>query len=234
MKFNVKSLVLVAALAVAGWSSGCAPGAGAGKGAEPKTEEQKTLYALGLLLGGNLASFALTPEEMAFVNKGISDAATGAKPMVELQSYSQKVQDLAHARATKAAAAEKQKSEAYMTNAAKEQGAQKTASGLIYQQIKAGTGASPAATDTVRVHYQGSLTDGTVFDSSIQRGQPLEFPLNQVIPCWGEGVQKMKVGEKAKLICPSNLAYGDQGRPPKIPGGATLIFEVELLDIVKK
>jgi FKBP-type peptidyl-prolyl cis-trans isomerase FkpA len=232
MKFNWLSLVLVAALTLAGCGSGGS--SASGKGAEPKSEDEKTLYALGLLLGANLSTFALSPAEMDFVNRGISDAATGAKPLVELQAYSQKVQELAHARSSKAAAAEKQKSEAFMANAAKEQGAQKTASGLIYQPIKVGTGANPTAADTVRVHYQGSLTDGTVFDSSIQRGQPVEFPLNAVIPCWSEGVQKMKVGEKAKLICPSSLAYGDQGRPPKIPGGATLVFEVELLGIVKK
>jgi len=171
---------------------------------------------------------------MEFVRLGITDAAAGTTPKVELQAYSQKVQDLAKARATKAAAAEKQKSEVFLASAAKEKGAEKTASGLIYQPMRPGSGASPAATDTVRVNYQGSLTDGSVFDSSIKRGQPVEFPLNQVIPCWSEGVQKMKVGEKAKLICPSTLAYGDQGRPPKIPGGATLVFEVELLDIVKK
>jgi len=83
----------------------------------------------------------------------------------------------------------------------------------------------------VRVHYHGTLTDGTVFDSSVQRGQPAEFPLNQVIPCWTEGVQRMKVGEKARLVCPSEVAYGDRGAPPNIPGGATLIFDVELLSI---
>jgi FKBP-type peptidyl-prolyl cis-trans isomerase FkpA len=83
----------------------------------------------------------------------------------------------------------------------------------------------------VRVHYEGALTDGTVFDSSMKRGQPIEFPLKGVIPCWTEGVQRMKVGERAKLVCPSEIAYGDQGRPPAIPGGATLVFEVELLGI---
>jgi FKBP-type peptidyl-prolyl cis-trans isomerase FkpA len=84
------------------------------------------------------------------------------------------------------------------------------------------------------VHYEGKLTDGTIFDSSVQRGEPASFPLNGVIPCWTEGMQKLKVGGKAKLVCPSAIAYGDQGRPPKIPGGATLVFEVELLEIMKK
>jgi FKBP-type peptidyl-prolyl cis-trans isomerase FkpA len=233
MKFNRLLLVLAAVIALAGCGAGSST-SGTAMGTEPKTEDEKTLYALGLLLGGNLSSFSLTPAELGFVTRGIADAATGAKPLVEMQTYSQKVQELAHARASAAAAAEKKKADTFMASASQEKGSEKTPSGLIYQSLKPGTGASPTAADTVRVHYQGALTDGTVFDSSIQRGQPVEFPLKQVIPCWTEGVQKMKVGEKAKLICPSSLAYGDQGRPPKIPGGATLVFEVELLDIVKK
>ena len=110
-------------------------------------------------------------------------------------------------------------------------GAVKTASGLLYRETAAGSGASPKATDNVKVHYRGTLIDGTEFDSSIKRGQPATFPLNGVIPCWTEGLQRMKVGGKATLGCPSSIAYGDGGRP-SIPGGATLMFEVELLEIV--
>ena len=120
--------------------------------------------------------------------------------------------------------------QAYLDKAAAEPGAQKTASGLIYRELKPGTGASPKATDTVKVHYRGTLTDGKEFDSSYG-GQPLEFPLNRVIRAWTEGVQMMKVGGKAQLVCPANLAYGERGAPPDIPGGATLVFEVELLGI---
>ena len=120
--------------------------------------------------------------------------------------------------------------DAFLDKAAAEPGAQKTASGLIYRELTPGTGASPKATDTVKVHYRGTLVDGTEFDSSYKRNEPAQFGLNGVIPCWTEGVQKMKTGGKAMLICPSNLAYGDQGRP-SIPGGATLIFEIELLEI---
>ena len=109
----------------------------------------------------------------------------------------------------------------------------KTASGLIYTELKAGNGPSPAATDTVKVNYRGTLADGTEFDSSYKRGQPAEFPLNRVIPCWTEGVQKMKVGGKAKLVCPPSIAYGDRGAGKAVPPGATLTFEVELLDIKK-
>jgi len=106
-------------------------------------------------------------------------------------------------------------------------------SGVKVETIKAGTGASPAAGDTVKVHYRGTLTDGTEFDSSYKRGTPIEFPLNRVIPCWTQGVQKIKVGGKAKLTCPGATAYGERGVPGTIPANATLVFEVELLDIKK-
>jgi FKBP-type peptidyl-prolyl cis-trans isomerase FkpA len=105
--------------------------------------------------------------------------------------------------------------------------------GLVYKSLKDGSGASPVATDTVRVHYRGTLPDGKEFDSSIARGQPAEFPLNRVIKCWTEGVQKMKVGGKAQLVCPPAIAYGARGTPGgPIPPNATLHFEVELLGIV--
>lgn len=197
-----------------------------------QTEEQKTFYALGVIMGRNLASFNLTPEEVELVKRGLADAAGGKKPEVELQAYGPKVQALFQSRQAARAQAEKAKSQAFLDAAAKESGAVKTASGLIFTTLKPGSGASPAATDKVKVHYQGTLVDGTEFDSSIKRGQPAEFPLKGVIPCWTEGVQRMKVGEKAKLVCPSTIAYGDQGQGT-IPGGATLVFEVELLEIKK-
>jgi FKBP-type peptidyl-prolyl cis-trans isomerase FkpA len=119
----------------------------------------------------------------------------------------------------------------YLEKAAAEPGAQKTASGLVYRELRPGTGASPKATDTVRVNYRGTLTDGTEFDSSYKRNEPAEFPLNMVIPCWTDGVQMMKVGGKSQLVCPANIAYGERGSPPVIPGGAILVFEIELLGI---
>ena len=109
----------------------------------------------------------------------------------------------------------------------------KTASGIVITTLKDGSGASPKSTETVKVHYRGVLENGKEFDSSYGRGQPATFPLNRVIPCWTEGVQTMKVGGKAKLVCPSNLAYGSRGVPGTIPPDATLVFEVELLEIVK-
>ena len=118
--------------------------------------------------------------------------------------------------------------------AAKEAGAIVSSSGLIYRALKEGAGPNPQANDTVRVHYRGTLLDGKEFDSSYKRGQPAEFPLNRVIPCWTEGVQKMKPGGKAKLTCPPAIAYGERGSPGAIPPNATLQFEVELLGIAKR
>ena len=115
--------------------------------------------------------------------------------------------------------------------AAKEEGAVSTPSGLVYRSLKDGTGASPTASDTVKVHYRGTFPDGKEFDSSYKRGQPIEFPLSGVIKCWTEGVQRVKVGGKAKLTCPAAIAYGERGAGGVIPPNATLVFEVELLGI---
>ena len=120
-----------------------------------------------------------------------------------------------------------------LKTAAAEPGAQVTASGLVYRPLKDGSGASPAAADVVRVHYRGTFPDGKEFDSSFKRNQPAEFPLNRVIPCWTEGVQKIKVGGKARLTCPAAIAYGERGAGGVIPPNAVLQFEVELLGIVK-
>jgi len=197
-----------------------------------QTDQDKTFYALGLAIGGNIKEFKLTAAELALVTAGISDSVLGKQAKVDLQTYGPKIQGIATERASQAATAEKQAAGEFISKMAKEPGAQRSNTGMIYIPVKAGTGASPTATSTVKVHYHGTLRDGTVFDSSVQRGQPISFPLNGVIPCWTEGVQKMKVGGKAKLVCPSDTAYGDQGSGP-IPGGATLVFEVELIEIEK-
>lgn len=119
------------------------------------------------------------------------------------------------------------------TTSAPEAKETKTLSGIVITTLKEGSGVTPKSTDTVKVHYRGTLTDGKEFDSSYKRGQPASFPLNRVIPCWTEGVQTIKVGGKAKLVCPGNLAYGPNGIPGTIPPDATLVFEVELLEIVR-
>jgi len=165
------------------------------------------------------------------VKRALTDATAG-KPAVVLDEWGPQIDPLMRARRERIAAREKTASVAFLAKAAAEAGAVRTASGLIYRDVTAGTGPSPAATDSVRVHYRGTLVNGTEFDSSYARNEPTEFRLNGVIPCWTEGVQRMKVGGKARLTCPSDLAYGDNGSGP-IPGGATLIFEIELLAIVK-
>jgi FKBP-type peptidyl-prolyl cis-trans isomerase FkpA len=199
----------------------------------PKTEEQKILYAIGLIVAQQLSPFSLTPGELEFVKQGITDAATGKKPLVEIDAYSQKVQALANARRN--AQGEKLAAEAkvFVEKAAKEKGAVKTASGLIYLSQKEGSGSSPVATDKVTAHYSGALVNGTVFDSSYKRGQPAELALNSVIKCWTEGIQMMKPGGKARLICPPDIAYGERGAGGLIPPNATLVFDVELLEVNK-
>jgi FKBP-type peptidyl-prolyl cis-trans isomerase FkpA len=211
----------------------CAGAAGAAD-VEPKSDDEKTLYALGVAMSQNLGPFNLTQKELDFVEAGLTDGVLNKQKRVDLQAYGPKISTFMQGRMAAGAAAEKKASEGYLAKAAGEKGADKTPSGLIYKETKAGAGDSPKATDTVKVHYTGKLTDGTVFDSSVQRGEPATFPLNGVIKCWTEGVQKMKVGGKATLTCPSDIAYGDQGRPPTIKPGATLVFDVELIEIVKK
>jgi FKBP-type peptidyl-prolyl cis-trans isomerase FkpA len=195
------------------------------------TDDDKIIYALGLSMHRTLAQFSLSTAERNVLKRALDDAAAG-KPAVDLQEWGPKIQGLAQARASKLSEQQKVASQAYLDKAATQAGAVKTESGLVYRELQAGTGAHPAATDTVKVHYRGTLVDGTEFDSSYRRNEPAQFPLNGVIKCWTEGVQKMAVGGKAVLVCPSDLAYGDQGRP-SIPGGSALVFEIELLDIVK-
>jgi FKBP-type peptidyl-prolyl cis-trans isomerase FkpA len=199
---------------------------------EPKTEDQKTLYAIGEVLGRQLSVLSLSQDEMEMVKQGMTDSAAGKKPLVDVEAYRTKIQQLAMTRRNAQGEKLAAQSKEFMDKAAKEKGAVKTPSGMIYQSLREGSGASPKPTDKVKVNYRGTLIDGKEFDSSYQAGQPAEFRLDSVIKCWTEGVQKMKVGGKAKLICPPELAYGANGSG-MIPGNATLVFEVELLDVVK-
>jgi FKBP-type peptidyl-prolyl cis-trans isomerase FkpA/FKBP-type peptidyl-prolyl cis-trans isomerase FklB len=200
---------------------------------ELKTEEQKTLYALGVALSQNLTIFNLSDAELELVKAGLGDGAQRKPAKVEMQTYGPKIREMMTARAAVASAAEKRLGQMFADKAATEKGATKTPSGIIVTTLKPGTGPAPAATDKVKVHYHGTLVDGSVFDSSVQRGDPITFSLNGVIKCWGEALPLMKVGGKSRLVCPADVAYGDRGAPPKIRPGATLVFEVELLEIVK-
>jgi FKBP-type peptidyl-prolyl cis-trans isomerase FkpA len=236
---NRKS-VHVLLLGTAVLAGGCqkkeaAPAAAASPAA--MTEDEKAVYALGAAIGQQAAqsvnALHLSPAETEVLKKGLTASLAGEKPLYTLEQYGQKLQARAEEYAAASASGEKEKSAAFRDAAAAEPGAVRTASGLVYRTITPGRGPSPTATDTVRVHYHGTFPDGKVFDSSVQGGQPIEFALNRVIPCWTEGLQRMRVGEKARLVCPSDIAYGNQGRSG-IPPGATLVFEVELLAISGK
>jgi FKBP-type peptidyl-prolyl cis-trans isomerase len=212
-----------------------APKAPAAKsaGAASPGEDAKTLYAMGIALSQNLAPLKLTPEELKSVQEGLNDGVLGRPSKVDFQAYTQKIREFAGVRFAAAADIEKKAGATFLEKEAAAPGASKQPTGFVYRELKAGTGASPKPTEKVKVHYKGTLTDGTVFDSSIDRGEPVVFPLTGVIPCWTQGLQLMKEGGKARLVCPPGLAYGDMGSPPKIKGGATLVFEVELLSIEK-
>jgi len=194
------------------------------------TDEQKTIYALGLQMHRSLTQFDLSPAELELIKRALTDAAAG-KPALDVNEWGPKLQPLVQSRQARVTEKVKAGSQAYLVKAATEPGAVKSASGLVYKDLRPGTGASPKASDTVKVNYRGTLIDGTEFDSSYKRNEAAQFPLSGVIPCWTEGVQKMKIGGKARLVCPSTVAYVENGHPPTIPGGATLVFEVELLEI---
>jgi FKBP-type peptidyl-prolyl cis-trans isomerase FkpA/FKBP-type peptidyl-prolyl cis-trans isomerase FklB len=200
---------------------------------EITTDEQKTLYTLGLALSRSLGNFNLSEAELEIVKLGLTDGVLQREPKVDPQLFLPKVQELQKTRTAAVAAAEQKAGEDFLDKAAAAPEATKTESGLVMTILTPGTGPVPTADDTVKVHYHGTLIDGTVFDSSVQRGQPATFPLKGVIKCWTEGLQHMHVGGKSRLVCPPQLAYGERGAPPRIKPGATLVFDVELLDIVK-
>ncbi len=196
----------------------------------PQTEDEKTIYALGVAVARNLTQFNLSQEEVAILSVGIADAIAEREPQVDIDAYGPKIDGLVKARLAATAVGEEGASLAFVEEAASEEGARTTASGLVFRETAAGTGEGPSATDRVKVHYHGTLRDGTVFDSSVDRGTPAEFALNRVIPCWTEALQLMKAGGKATLVCPADIAYGDRGSG-KIKPGAALRFDVELLEI---
>ena len=215
---------LIAAALATGWSGA--------RAADLVTDSQKMLYAAGVAISQNVSSLGLTGPELEILKAGMTDGVLKRPLKVDMQVYGPKIQQFAQSRAAQTGEKEKKASAGFLAKAAAEPGARKTASGAIVTPIKPGSGASPKATDSVTVNYHGTLVDGTVFDSSVQRGQPATFALSNVIKCWTEAIQEIKVGGKSRVVCPSDIAYGDQGSPPTIKPGATLIFEVDLLEIV--
>lgn len=203
----------------------------AGAAAAP---DERMFYALGVLLSRNqnLAALDLSDQELKQVLAGFRDGYQHHAQIDDPETYLPQMQALEHSREQAVSDREKLAGAAFTTKVAALPGAHRTASGLIYVPSVQGNGAQPGPTDRVKVQYTGKLIDGSVFDSSYKRGQPATFPLAGIIPCWKEALQLMKVGGHARVVCPSDLAYGDRGRPPVIPPGATLDFQIELLDVV--
>jgi FKBP-type peptidyl-prolyl cis-trans isomerase len=193
----------------------------------------ESAYAWGIRLSRNLDHLPLSESEKNILQSGLADGLYGREPRVDPVRYGRKADMLFERRNMGTARADSGAQEAFLEKAAAAEGAVRTDSGLVMVVLSPGEGPSPGPTDRVRVHYHGTLHDGTVFDSSVARGDPIVFPLNRVIPCWIEALQKMKVGEKSFIVCPSDIAYGDQGSPPLIKPGAALAFEVELLEVLR-
>jgi FKBP-type peptidyl-prolyl cis-trans isomerase FkpA/FKBP-type peptidyl-prolyl cis-trans isomerase FklB len=198
-----------------------------------ETEQQEVLYALGAAFGYQLKQFALSPAELEVLSQGIRDAALERPLQADPFVFQEQIQALGEQRLLVRLEHERKASAAFVAEAAREEGAVQTQSGLVIRELSAGTGPSPEPTSVVRVHYHGTLRDGMVFDSTTMRDAPATFRLDRVITCWQEGLQRMKVGGRSRLVCPAAIAYGEGGSPPAIPPAAALVFEVELVEIVE-
>jgi FKBP-type peptidyl-prolyl cis-trans isomerase len=196
-----------------------------------KVEDMETLYALGLVLNRQLSVFNLTPSEFQLVKQGFSDAGSGVAPAGDLDAYSKKINELAQSRRKAQGEKLAALNQDFLGKAAREKGALKSDSGLVYLSLKEGSGTGPGPADTVKVRYRGTLPDGKEFSSSFKKGEPIELKVDGAIKCWNEGLQRMKTGGKAKLVCPPETAYGETGAGDLIMPYATLVFEVELLEV---
>jgi FKBP-type peptidyl-prolyl cis-trans isomerase FkpA len=233
---RILAAALAALLAVA-----CAPKDGASGTSSLSTDQEKFGYAIGVDIGKSLSQAQVKEDlDVVALVDGIEETLAGKEPRLDDETrekvkmeMSRRVQERQQAERTAKAAAAKEAGEKFLAENGKRDGVKTTASGLQYEIVAEGTGAAPTAADKVTVHYKGTLIDGTEFDSSYSRGQPVTFPLANVIPGWTEGLQLVKTGGKAKLYIPSSLAYGERGAGPKIGPNETLVFEVELVSIEK-
>jgi FKBP-type peptidyl-prolyl cis-trans isomerase FkpA len=199
---------------------------------KPLTEDQKPFYAIGLVLARQLEVFDLTPAELRIVKKGLSDATRGKKPKVDFAVYSKKSQDLAMSRRDAHGKKLASSVPEFMAREAAKEGAVKKDSGLIFQSVKEGEGVSPALDDKIKVHYRSTLIDGKEMENTRKGGEPDELVLKEFMKCLVEGVQMMKQGGKARMICPPEIALGKEGSGV-IPPDATLVFDVELIEVKK-
>jgi len=198
---------------------------------EITSERDQTLYAIGVRLGRSLSPFALSQSELEMVLLGVRDAVLGRELAVNETARQTQIDALLRERRSPALAAERKASVEFLAQAAQEPGAVRKPSGLVMRELRAGSGPTPEAGDSVRLHYHGRLRDGNVFDSSVERGVPFHVALASALPCWREALLEMQVGGKSELVCPAELAHGASGDPPRVAGGAAVVYEIELISI---
>ncbi len=194
--------------------------------------DDKLLYALGVLMSRGIEDFQFSESEFAQVSAGFADGYRHRADVSQALTYDPQLRVLRRTRTQVMTEREKSAGQAYLAAVAATRGAKKTASGLVYVPITEGKGARPSFKDAVRLNFEGKLVDGSVFDSSAARGEPATFVLSNVMPCFTEALQLMRVGGKSRILCPSDLAYGDRGSAPKVRPGATVEYDVELLAVV--
>lgn len=240
----MRTIIITAVLAMAGFTAVAqdddakpAPAEPAPAANAPEATPENVSYAIGTMIAGNLKQQGVKVD-VAELTKGITDILDGKKARLDqaqcqqvMMAFQQTQMKAQEAKASASSGKNKEEGAAFLAKNGKREGVVTTKSGLQYEVLKKGDGAKPTATDKVKVHYHGTLIDGKVFDSSVDRGEPISFPLNGVIKGWTEGVQLMPVGSKFKFFIPSDLAYGDRGAGEDIGPGSTLVFEVELLGI---
>lgn len=197
------------------------------------TDDSQTLYTLGQLISRTLEAFDLSDADLKHVQEGLEDGVLGRASRVDLATEAPRLHALQAARKERVLQREREAAQAAVAAISRDDAGERTPSGIVLQALREGHGPAPTPTDHVSVHYEGTLVDGTVFDSSRARGEPATFPVKGVIACWTEALQRMRVGARHRVVCPPELAYGDRGAPPAIRPGATLVFDIELLGIVR-
>lgn len=229
MRIWVRQALLAGCLLTSLVAAGCKERRGAAADGQPKTVEDKVFYALGMEFGRRIVSLSMSPAELAMVKAGLGDAVARRASKVDLEEIRAASFQLTEQRKKASAGQEKKKGRAFVDTVAGAPGAQRLKAGVVVEELQSGSGPNPGATDVVKVNYEGRLLDGTLFESSYKDKKPMQVGLLAVMSCWQIGIPALRVGEKARLFCPSDVAYGDDGMPPTIPGGATLVFDVELL-----